>query len=101
MCILPSSSEAAAAAEVAAAEVTGKERAEGAVVTDPYVTELPDSFEDSIARMGKGTLQAMDEVCRNMGVGEMEGGRGGREGNGVTLLRGGEDSVAVCSRLFI
>lgn len=29
---------------------------------DPYVTELPDSFEDSVARMGKATLQCMEEV---------------------------------------
>lgn len=36
--------------------------AEGTDTVDPYVSELPDSFEDSIARMGKGTLQSMDEV---------------------------------------
>lgn len=63
-CIM-SSSEAAAAAEVAAAEAAGEGQPEGAVVArdfDPYVTELPDSFEDSIARMSKGTLQAMDEA---------------------------------------
>lgn len=35
---------------------------DGAATVDPYVTELPDSFEDSIARMGKATLQSMDEV---------------------------------------
>ena len=29
---------------------------------DPYVTELPDSFEDSVDRMGKATLQCMEEV---------------------------------------
>lgn len=63
-----SSSEAAAAAEIAAAEATeatGEEKPGGARVAsdlDPDVTELPDSFEDSIARMGKGTLQAMDEA---------------------------------------
>lgn len=31
---------------------------------DPYVTELPDSFEDSIVRMGRSTLQCMEEVWR-------------------------------------
>lgn len=36
--------------------------AEGTDTVDPYVSELPDSFEDSIARMGKGTLQSMNEV---------------------------------------
>lgn len=30
---------------------------------DPHVTELPDSFEDSIARMSTATLQALGEVC--------------------------------------
>lgn len=33
---------------------------------DQRVTELPDSFEDSIARMGKATLQAMNEVGSNV-----------------------------------
>lgn len=30
---------------------------------DPHVTELPDSFEDSIARMSTATLHALREVC--------------------------------------
>ncbi|CAM9632036.1 unnamed protein product [Ascophyllum nodosum] len=34
---------------------------EGERRVDPKVTELPDSFEDSITRMGKATLQAMEE----------------------------------------
>lgn len=41
--------------------------AEGEKKVDPFVTELPDSFEDSIARMGKYTLQAMDEVSTILG----------------------------------
>lgn len=48
---------AAEAAEVAAAMEEKR--------VDPYVTELPDSFEDSIVRMGRSTLQCMDEVRRN------------------------------------
>lgn len=32
---------------------------------DPYVTELPDSFEDSVDRMGKATLQSMEEVWQS------------------------------------
>lgn len=38
--------------------VTGTEEKK----VDPYVTELPDSFEDSVSRMGKATLQCMEEV---------------------------------------
>lgn len=46
--------------EAAATEVAGgiEERR-----VDPSVTELPDSFEDSIVRMGRSTLQCMEEVC--------------------------------------
>ena len=40
---------------------------EGERRVDPKVTELPDSFEDSITRMGKATLQAMEEVCLSRG----------------------------------
>eukprot|EP00752_Nemacystus_decipiens_P010374 g9244.t1 len=44
---------AAEAAEVAAAMEEKR--------VDPFVTELPDSFEDSIVRMGRSTLQCMEE----------------------------------------
>lgn len=30
---------------------------------EPNVTELPDSFEDSIVRMARATLRSMEEVC--------------------------------------
>lgn len=48
-------------------EVSDAEAAEVAAAmeetrVDPYVTELPDSFEDSIVRMGRSTLQCMEEV---------------------------------------
>lgn len=55
--------EAAAAAEVAAAEAVGVSDGGGVVrEVDPHVTELPDSFQDSVVRMGKCTLQALNEV---------------------------------------
>jgi len=47
--------------DVPAAEAVGE--VEGRRV-DPYVTELPDSFEDSIVRMGRSTLQCMETVRR-------------------------------------
>lgn len=31
---------------------------------DPLVTELPDSFDDSISRMTSSTVQAIDEVSK-------------------------------------
>lgn len=47
--------------DVPAAEAIGE--VEGGRV-DPYVTELPDSFQDSIVRMGRSTLQCMETVRR-------------------------------------
>lgn len=48
------------------AEVPSAAVGEEQKTTDPYKTELPDSFEDSVARMGKSTLQCLDEVCEHV-----------------------------------
>lgn len=57
---MSTSREASAAAADAAEDVVGDVVEERRI--DPSVTELPDSFEDSIARMGRSTLQCMEEV---------------------------------------
>lgn len=36
---------------------------QGSERLEPNVTELPDSFEDSIVRMARATLRSMEEVC--------------------------------------
>lgn len=54
----PSPSETPSVDIAAAVDKQG----ENAKIVDPYVTDLPDSFEDSIVRMGRSTFQSMEAV---------------------------------------
>lgn len=60
---------------------------------DPYVTELPDSFEDSIVRMGRSTLQCMEEVCNVCTAVDQQQHTGERIVRTGTMMRRGVRSV--------